>query len=297
MVNPLSGATNTAQRIFVRPIAEGKRGEAALSSEDSQLLLALGRSLRLSPAELERLIAEGALNQPSCCLGPVLVRIGAAEHTGAEVSDLRVFIQSDGLTMLNNLSSKTGLCLRLGNSAEEPIILHFALPELSEKTLRRLTDVHIQEALGRERASGNCLVVGPFGADISSCEEEELELSLQEAVPDGTVRLLKSPGHSPHGFLCEFGSAEEANWAKKAMISKDNRCRNHLLDALNRVDIHSLPTVTRIDLPPILRNLITKDHLYALRKSSRNNTLPTKSGPPVRTLAKHATHPNPSVQR
>ena len=48
--NPFSGTDCTAQRVFVRLAAEGRRCEVALSSRDSQLLPALGRSLRLSTA-------------------------------------------------------------------------------------------------------------------------------------------------------------------------------------------------------------------------------------------------------
>ena len=280
VLNPFSETNCSAQRIFVRPIAEGKRGEVALSSDDSRLLLALGRSLRLSNAELERLLADGAFHQLHCCIGPVLVRIGPAERPGSDTPDLRVFIQGDGLTMLHCPPTQSDLCLRLGNSVERPVTLHLELPPFDQETLRRLTNFHVQAASESDRAFGNCLVVGPFREDISSSDEEALQLGLQKAIPTGTVQLLKSPGHAPHGFLCEFESADAANLAKRNMINQGGKSGNQLLNTLQRFDIRKLPTVTRINLPPILCNLITKDHFFAINRS-RNNTQHTKSGSTV----------------
>ena len=169
-ITPFCGTDCTALRVSVRPVAEGKRVEVALSSTDSQLLLALGRSLRLSPAQLEHLIADGAFNQLSCCLGHVLVRIGPAEDCGSAVPDPQVFVQVDGLTLLNRLH-RQDLCLRLGKHNERLVELHFALPELSMETLQRLTSVHLSEILGSERTGGNCLVVGPLSSEdiATSC--------------------------------------------------------------------------------------------------------------------------------
>ena len=295
-ITPFCGTDCTALRVSVRPVAEGKRVEVALSSTDSQLLLALGRSLRLSPAQLEHLIADGAFNQLSCCLGHVLVRIGPAEDSGSAVPDPRVFVQVDCLTLLNRLH-RQDLCLRLGKHNERLVELHFALPELSMETLQRLSSVHLSEILGSDRTGGNCLVVGPLSSeDIAPEDEKRLQVGLQNAIPTGAVQLLKSLGHSTHGFFYEFDSAEAASAAKMSLTQTDRHLKgkpvSQLLRALRDVQISFLPTITQINLPPVLCRLITKDQLYSISKSQRKTSLPSQA----ESLAQGPTLPasNPS---
>ena len=127
-------------------------------------------------------------------------------------------------------------------------------------------------------------------------DEKRLQVGLQNAIPTGAVQLLKSLGHSTHGFFYEFDSAEAASAAKMSLTQTDRHLKgkpvSQLLRALRDVQISFLPTITQINHPPVLCRLITKDQLYSISKSQRKTPLPNQA----ESLAQGPTVPasNPS---